>query len=468
MTRILTTLLCLAIALISMAQKPKYVIFMIGDGMGVNQIGMTERYKAAINGSNGRVPLCMTQFPITGYSHTYSKSYGTTDSAAGGTALSTGVKTSNSTVAMDSARIEPLTTIAERAKKKGLAVGVTTSVSIDHATPAVFYAHTPLRKMYYEIGQQLPTSNFDFFGGAWFVQPNGKDGNQPDLEEIVKKAGYTTLKGYDEYLKNGKKNKKVILTQTDERAKIFKSGLPYAIDREEGDLQLEQITKAAIDFLYNKNKKDGFFLMVEGGQIDWACHANDPGALVNEIIDFDNAISAAYEFYKQHKDETLIVISADHETGGFSIGRDNLYNLELAYLQSQKCSQSELSNKISTALNDKANEFTYDVMKKIVSENTGLWNNIKMNGKDDADMREAYDKTVRGKAEDVKSEYFKDALIAATALKILSRKARIGWTTGGHTSGFVPVFAIGAGAERFSGVIENIDIPNRIAELAGY
>jgi len=450
------------------AQKAKYVFLMIGDGMGVNQVEITERYRAAMAGSNGRIPLCMTLFPVSGLSHTYSKSHGTTDSAAGGTALSTGQKTTNGTIAMDSARTATVATIAERAKQKGMAVGVTTSVSIDHATPAAFYAHAPKRKMYYEIGRQLPASGFDFFGGAWFKQPKGSDGKQPCLGDLAEKAGYTTIKGYDEYQKHGRKHPKVILTQTDDRAKLFTAGLPYAIDREECDLRLGQITSAAIDFLYNKGKDKGFFLMVEGGQIDWACHANDGGTAINEIIDFDQAISRAYEFYLQHPDETLIVISADHETGGITTGRDNRYDLQLHLLGMQKCSQSALTDKIVSAINNKEKPFTYDEMKKVVGENTGLWTKIKLSERDEAEIKAAYDKTMQGKAEGVKSEYFTDEVIAVAAMRVLNRKAFVGWTTGGHTSGYVPVFAVGAGAERFSGVIENTDIANRIAEIAGY
>lgn len=464
MTRIYVLLLCLYVTMTSAAQKAKYVFLMIGDGMGVNQINLTERYKAAMADGNGRVPLCMTSFPVTGLSYTYSKSHGTTDSAAGGTALSTGEKTTNGTIAMDSAKVNPIETIAELAKRNGKVVGVTTSVSIDHATPAVFYAHVPDRGMYYEIGQQLATSDFDFFGGAWFRKPKGNDGNKTALEDIVKKSGYTILKGYDEYQKKGKKQKKVILTQTEDRTEAFYGQLPCALDRNDNDLQLSQITEAAIDFLYNKNKDKGFFLMVEGGQIDYACHSNDAGTAVHEVIDFDNAIAMAYNFYKQHPDETLIVVSADHETGGLTIGRDNNYNLHLDALGNQRCSQNTLTQKLLAKLEENKEAFTFDMMKRTVAEYTGLWTSVKMDEKDEAKMRSAYDKTMQGKAEGVKSEYYIDNLIASTAIKILNRKAVVGWTTGGHTSGYVPVFAIGVGANRFGGVIENNEIGKRIAE----
>lgn len=463
MTRIYLLLMFLCVTMTSAAQKAKYVFLMIGDGMGVNQVNLTERYMAAMEGANGRVPLCMTSFPVTGFSYTYSKSHGTTDSAAGGTALSVGEKTTNGTIAMDSAKANPIETIAEMAKKSGKAVGVTTSVSIDHATPAVFYAHVPERGMYYEIGTQLPASNFDFFGGAWFHQPKGKNGDQPAIEELLKKAGYTTLKGYGEYQKKGRKQKKVILTQTDERENMFHNQLPCALDRNDADLQLPQITEAAVDFLYNKGKDKGFFLMVEGGQIDYACHGNDAGAAIHEVIDFDKAIAVAYNFYKQHPDETLIVVSADHETGGVTLGRDNNYDLNLSVLGNQRCSQNTLTQRLLSKLEENKSAFTFDVMKQVVSENTGLWTKVKMSEADEAEMRAAYDKTMAGKADGVKSEYYVDNLMATAAIRILDRKAIVGWTTGGHTSGYVPVFAIGVGADRFGGVIENSEIGRRIA-----
>ena len=457
--------LCLCMTMASAAQRAKYVFLMIGDGMGVNQINLTERYRAAMNGSNCRVPLCMTQFPVTGYSYTYSKSHGTTDSAAGGTALSTGEKTTNGTIAMDSAKASPIVTIAELAKRRGMAVGVTTSVSIDHATPAVFYAHVPERGMYYEIGKQLAASGFDFFGGAWFRQPKGKDGRQPAIADMLTKAGYTTLKGYDEYLEKGRKQQKVLLTQTDDREELFRNQLPCALDRNATDLQLPQITEAAVDFLYNKGKEKGFFLMVEGGQIDYACHSNDAATAIHETVDFDNAIAVAYRFYKQHPDETLIVVSADHETGGVTLGRDGNYDLHLDVLGNQKCSQNTLTKKLLAKLEEDRDAFTFDVMRQMVAEYTGLWTSVRMDEKDEAEMKDAYDRTRQGKAKGVKSEYYVDNLMAATAIRILNRKAVVGWTTGGHTSGFVPVFAVGAGAERFSGVMENNEISKRIAEL---
>lgn len=445
------------------ADDIKYVFFMIGDGMGVNQVFATERYLGSLTSDHGREALTMTQFPNVGLSHTYSKNSGITDSAAGGTALSSFEKTCNGVIAMDSARVKPLTTIAELAKRQGKAVGIITSVSIDHATPAVFYAHVPDRGMYYEIGKQLSESDFDFFGGAWFLKPKGRNGDQTDLLEIVQDNGYTVLKGYEQYQAEGKKHDKVILTQKDMSA----GALPYAIDRNDDDLTLPQITEAAIDFLEKKGKNKGFFLMVEGGEIDWACHGNDGATALNEVKDFDNAIKVAYEFYKRHPKETLIVVTADHETGGLALGNSD-YNTRFHRIDGQRCSQTKLTQIILEALNDKNEEFTFEKMKDILKENLGLFEVVPVSEPQLERLAQAYVKTISGKKTDVKSEYFTDELIAVTAIRILNESSRLGWTTGAHSSAAVPVLSIGKGSEALRGVMQNNEIPQRVAKIAKY
>lgn len=466
MKRFYLLALVVFMTLTATAKDVKYVFLMIGDGMGVNQVFSAERYLGALKEGIGREALTMTQFPNVGLSHTYSTSNGITDSAAGGTALSSCEKTSNHTIAMNSDHTAPLTTIAEMAKSRGKAVGVITSVSIDHATPAVFYAHVPDRNDYYEIGCQLPKSNFDFFGGAWFLKPKGRDKQQEDLADIVTKGGYSILKGYDSYVSEGRKHDKVILTQTDEAAKVNYKSLPYAIDRTEKDLKLEQITTAAIDFLEAKGGKNGFFLMVEGGQIDWACHSNDGATMVTEVLDFDKSIALAYEFYKKHPNETLIVVTADHETGGVSLANSG-YDLYINNLSTQHCSQAGLSAKILAKLNEKKDAFTVEDMKTILKAETGLYGDVKVSEKENEKLMEAYVKTMT-EHDGVKSEYFTDEIIAATAAKIINHRSSIGWTTYGHSSGAVPIFAIGPGSEAFNRVMQNCEISSEIKRIAKY
>ena len=153
-------------------KKAKYVFYFIGDGMGVNQVNGTEMYLAEKEGRIGLKPLNFTQFPVVNVATTYSKYNSVTCSAAAGTALATGSKTKNGTIGMDSLHKEPLYSVAVEAKNAGKKVGITTSVSVDHATPAAFYAHQPNRSMYYEIGTDLPKAGFDFYAGAGFLRPD--------------------------------------------------------------------------------------------------------------------------------------------------------------------------------------------------------------------------------------------------------------------------------------------------------
>jgi len=175
----LCSVLCVLYSLSAFAEI-KYVFYFIGDGMGANQVLAAEMYRSAIQGEPlGRVQTLMTTFPYSGHASSYSKSNGITDSAAAGTCLATGTKTKNGMLGLDqdSAR---LTTIAEELKAEGWGVGIMTTVSIDHATPAAFYAHVPKRNQYYKIGKQLAKSKFDFFGGAGFHHPQGKHDDKED------------------------------------------------------------------------------------------------------------------------------------------------------------------------------------------------------------------------------------------------------------------------------------------------
>ena len=291
------------------AQQAKYVFYFIGDGMGVNQVLGTEMYLSELKGEIGVTPLLFTQFPYATTATTFSATNGVTDSAAAGTALATGKKTKNGAlgVTKDSERVN---SVASWAKENGYRVGVSSSVSIDHATPAAFYAHQDKRSAAYQIGLDLIETNFDFYAASDFVDPNNakaKDGKTYEsLYSLAEKAGFTIARGYKDYQKKAKKAEKMILFQTEKASQKDNSSIPYAIDRKKGDMSLAEITRAGINFL-SKDLSKGFFLMVEGGKIDWAGHANDAATNFREVIDMDEAIKVAYEFYSQHPDETLIV-----------------------------------------------------------------------------------------------------------------------------------------------------------------
>ena len=452
------------------AQQPKYVFYFIGDGMGVNQVLGTEMYQSELKGEIGVTPLLFTQFPYATVAHTFSASNGVTDSAAGGTALATGNKTKNGAIGVNKDMAE-VNSVAVWAKNNGYKVGVSTSVSIDHATPASFYAHENSRNNSYQIGLDLIESNFDFYAGSDFVNPtnkNAKDGKTYEsLYDLTAKAGYTLARGYKDYQKKAKKAEKMILFQSEAASAKDNGSIPYAIDRQKGDMTLSEITRAGINFL-SKNNEKGFFLMVEGGKIDWACHSNDGATVLTEVQDFDNAIKVAYEFYEQHPEETLIVITADHETGGLSLGTGS-YDLNLQALKEQKVSESGFTSILNGLRKKYKNQVSWEVVKQALKDNFGFWGNVKLNEKQEARLKAVYDKTFGNQPVDLeKSEYLQNEQLAGEAKRILNSIARLGWNSGGHSAGFVPVFAIGANAHLFQGRFNNIEIPVKIAEAAGY
>lgn len=444
-------------------QTPKYIFYLIGDGMGLNHVNLAEVYQSDIQSKVGVTPLIFSQFPYVTFATTFSQSNGVTDSAAGGSALAVGKKTKNGVLSMDSTGTVPYKSIAYAAKEKGLKVGITTSVSIDHATPAAFYANQSSRSKYYEIANDIPRSNFDFFAGSGFLSPTTTFDKKeaPAIEGILANAGYTIVKGKNEFDKQKDKSKKMILTNvngTDVDA------LKFAIDQEPGDLTLEDITKSAIQALTTSNN-NGFFLMVEGGKIDWSSHANDAATTIKEVLDFNKTVQLAYDFYKQHPNETLIVVTADHETGGLGIGNGSS-TLRTKNLSNQKVSQALLSKKIGQLRTDNPNASWNDV-KNLISENTGLWTKIKVNAPEEELIKQAYTKSfVNHQNETSKSLYASDDKIAALAIKTLNALSSIAWSSSNHSAAYVPVYAIGVGADTFNQMLDNTDIPKKIAEIA--
>ncbi len=386
-------------------QKAKYVFYFIGDGMGFNHVSLAEYYLAANAGEKGAKPMSFTQFPVMGMMTTHSASNPITCSSAAGTAMATGTKTNNSVLGKD-AQMKDLESIAYKIKKSGFAVGIMSDVTIDHATPGAFYANADKRNMYYTIASQLPLSGFDFFGGGGFEGVKDDQNKANPIYDIINKNGYTVANGLEDFQSKKRKAKKMILFQEGEnRDKI----LPYAIDRNSKDLTLSQVVTSAIEFL---EKKGEFFIMAEAGKIDWASHSNDVASTTLEILNLDEAVQVALEFYKKHPEETLIVVTADHETGGLTLGSESGYAYDLG------------------------------MVAEAIKEG---------NAQDEHENADVSNYMERSK-EDILE---------------LSEDANIGWTTFSHTGGAVPVFAIGVGAENFSGRMDNTDLPKRIVKIMG-
>ncbi len=450
-----TTCLFVAVlfSVLSFAQA-KYIFYFIGDGMGTNQVLASEMYLAELEGRIGRKQLLLTQFPYSGQVATFSASNGITDSAAAGTCLATGTKTNNGTLGL-SPQKDTLRTIAEILQQQGYGIGIMTTVAIDHATPAAFYAKVPDRHQYYEIGTQLAYTNFDFFGGAGFHQPvKQHDKKAPNLYDLCEEQGYTFAHGYAD-AQNKMNANKLILTQTTDGIDRTKQAgsLPYAIDRQEDALTLRQIVSTAIPYLSQKH--DRFFMMVEGGMIDYACHGQDGATAIGETLDMDAALEEAYRFYLAHPDETLIVVTADHETGGLAMGNGG-YVLNLQALQHQHCSSWILSDQLSSLFKD--NTPSWDDVKNLLTKQLGFYTSVKLTDDEDARLHDLYNKAVAHKDGKVKTLYKTMNELGNTAIALLNKKAHLGWTSYDHTGHAVPVFAVGIGAERFTGWHDNTEI----------
>ncbi len=469
----LYSVLCILYSL-SASAGIKYIFYFIGDGMGTNQVLSAEMYRSAIQGEPlGRVQTLMTTFPYSGHASTYSKSNGITDSAAAGTCLATGSKTNNGILGLD-ADGNRLTTIAEDLKAQGWGIGIMTTVAIDHATPAAFYAHVEKRSDYYKIGKQLCASGFDFFGGAGFHHPQGKhDNKSTNLYRLAGQNGYTIVRSLEEARQSiipsfsgeaaAHSINKLIMVQHGDTGMVHGSNLPYAIDRKEGDLTLTQIVSTAIPFLNARYER--FFMMVEGGMIDYACHADDAATAIGETWDMNDAMQVAYDFYLAHPDETLILVTADHETGGLALGNSD-YTLHLDLLRNQKCSSALLSDRFTKLFKETSKPKWTDV-KRLYRENLGFWDTVKISDDEEDDLKDLYEKACEGKAKDVKNMYKSINALAEAGIALLNKKTHIGWTTRAHSAHAVPIFAIGPNAELFSGWHDNSDIVPLLRKALG-
>jgi len=448
-------------------QKVKYVFLFIGDGMGQAQVNLTQGYLAALEDRIGFGQLNFTRFPQVGFASTYANNQMITCSAAAGTALATGHKTNIGRISMDTAGTVPYESIATKAKRAGYKVGILTSVSIDHATPAVFYAHQPDRDMYFEIGVELTGSKFDFFAGGGFLIPDDTlEGKEVNLIKLAGDRGYkvvNTREGFEQLVPGT--GKCLVLSPRS----AGEASMPFSLDMEPGDITLADYTSKAINLLENEK---GFFMMVEGGKIDWACHGNDAAAVIQEVIAFDKAIGNAVAFYEKHPDETLIIVTADHETGGLSLGNEETgYKSYLGLLKYQKSSTEELNKIVAQFRMNKSGDAEADFTRllKVLESDMGLnsrQRNTLLTEAEISLLKQTFVESVYG-TETQEGTYGDYEPFIGAAIGILAEKAGISWGSHAHTCVNVPVYSMGPGAEKFSGYIDNTDIPKLIGGLMG-
>lgn len=459
-------LMILSLSVNAFGQKAKYVFLFIGDGMGINQVNAANVFFSLDKAKYGEQPLLFPTFPIATFATTYSTNYQITDSAASGTAIASGNKTFQGALGVDKDTVR-VKSIAEMARDKGKKIGIITSVSIEHATPAAFYAHVAKRDWNYEIGCQLAESGFDFFAGSGLrAKDADRKGNpKENIFKVIENSGYTIARGREDYLSKKDGAEKILLISKDDPGK---SSLDFAIDRKEGGLNIRTMTEDAIDFLTRNNRK-GFFIMVEGGIIDHACHTNDAATVFREIKDMDDAVRVAYDFYLKHPKETLIIVTADHDTGGISAGNGPGSMMRLEYFENQKQSISMFSQAMARLNAKKGKQMKWEEMKEFLGEELGFWREIDIKWEDERKLRDAFEESfVNQKDTEVSDLYTTIRKLASVARQVMQKEARIGWTCDSHTAGYVPVYAVGAGSDGIKLVKDNSQIHAVIRQAAGF
>ncbi len=468
-------------------KPPKYIFYFVGDGMSQPQITMAEKaisepgFRQQFNKQTCNIynhdgsALNLRKFPSVGMATTNAENRFITCSAAAATALATGNKTTINTISMNGDRTANYESIAAKAKKAGMKVGVVTSVSIDHATPACFYAHVPNRNMYEDIAHWLLKSDFDYFGGGFTRWDSYKDMTKEQFLDSLKIKGYTVTTSRKDFdALNPQSGKALATIPKLVETKIDGSSLPYNIDldiqsTDDDRIVLRDFVKKGIELLYNDDK--GFFLFTEGGKIDWADHANDAVANIYETLALDAAIGVAMDFYRQHPDETLIVFTGDHECGGLTLGfAGTNYESAFQLMQNQVVSFEEYGREMREYI--KGNPKFDDVLAKL-KDNFGIGGDgaLKLSEYETKRLKEAYlfakgDKSVELTDEEKHLFYGGYEPITVTATHIIDNKAGVEWASYSHTALPVPVYSMGNGSQRLEGYFDNTDIPKTMMQLA--
>lgn len=447
--RLSIAFLTLAVTMSVLAGTPRNVVLFIGDGMSTPQRMVAEEFLR----KSGKGPLAMNALPCHAMVCTYSASSLVTDSAAAATAIACGAKTTNGTLGLDATGVR-VESCAEAARDSGRKVGIMTSVTINHATPAGFYAHRAHRSMLYEIGLDLVNSGFDLFMGGGLANANSKTGSPEyagNLYDIAASNGWVVAegrKGFSDILCDlgaGRlPNDAGIWWRSGEEAQ------PYSMDSKGDDMpRLPEMTRFALDYLHSKasegGEDKGFFLMVEGGRIDFAGHSNDAAANMRDVLELDDAVKVALEF-QQSNPETLIVVTGDHETGGMSLGFSGTgYAFYVERLAGQTCSSDRFGERVKVLWD---NGVTFEEVKPLLAECYGF--------RFDGDI----DDPMSLSESDIKSleRHYAKGDIADKAKRLMSNIAGVGWTSGAHTGLPAHTTSIGPGSERFTGMMDNTDI----------
>ncbi len=430
------------------AANPKYVFLFIGDGMSVPQRRLADAFAEA----SGQEGLLINRLPHQGATTTRSADALVTDSAASGTAIACGEKTKNGRIGMDASGLTNLESVAVVAQRAGRRVGIVSSVTINHATPASFYGHRKSRSEYYGLGLDLAASGFDFFGGGGVQDADAVKSPlyQGSVYDVARKAGYTVTASKEEVVALKPGGGKVL-------ARTGDGALRYAIDGREGELSLADYVRKGIELL---DGPQGFFMMAEGGMIDWMGHANDAASVLRETVAFDEAVRVAWGFAQEHPGEVLIVVTGDHETGGLTLGFAGTgFRTRLELLGAQKCSLPAFEKMLK-----KEEPASFEAALGLAREWFGL---LPVGSAGELALSKAeLEKLKLGyEAQFVKKAKGSEKAFAVAVVQVLDAKAGLAWGSGNHTALPVLTTAFGPGAEQFAGVLDNTDVAKRLKEL---
>ncbi len=473
-------------------QRAKNVILFIGDGFGMNQLALGIAYASEVRGR----PLAMSELAGAGgagYAIPFSFDRIITDSAAAATQMATGRQALTETLSVDPETAGPIPTILEWAEERGLATGLVANMRLTHATPAAFKVHAKSR---YVPESELADQLFDepevevLLGGGGRAMvpqgtnvgdsvpglPGGTDGasNRSDDRNLIAEAearGYTVV---------GDRASLEAARGAERLVGIFAaSHLPYVLDRSWEGLDgsvptLAELTGAAIASL--EGNEEGFFLVVEGGLIDYAGHDNDAGAMLAEILDYDEAIGVGFDFARARED-TLVLVTADHGTGGFSFtygpggpgplpetvfpdyaaGPEMAGKRHLELLAAQRRSLIEAMPEVSSPA-------TADSVLAVIEEATG----IRLTDEEAADLAEQLNAETPAPRDF--ATYYLDASTVSVALaaRKLANHTQVVWSTGGHTSEPVLLLGYGPGADGVLGIGENTRVHGIIRDAFGW
>ena len=468
-------------------KAPKYVFLFVGDGMSYPQIQSTSDFLGALNDEDywqaapslddnggaildGPEYLNFMNFESVGSAVTYDSNSFAPDSASTATSLSTGHKTYSGTINMDETGTTAYETIAEKVHDQlGMKVGIISSVNINHATPAAFYAHQASRSNYYEIGLELVESGFEYFAGGALLKPTGAEEDQTDLYQLAEEAGYQVVKTQAEA--EAVTEGPVLIV--DEHL-ADDDAMAYELDRTDDMWALADYVEKGIEVLDNEK---GFFMMCEGGKIDWACHANDAASAIHDTQALADAVQVAVDFAAEHPDETLIVVTGDHETGGMTIGFAGTdYDTYLDLLENQKISYAKFDSDYVAAY--KENKTSFEDVMADVEKLFGLktqgeeGDKLVLTEYELEQLRAAYEKSINGTAA---SEYEQEEYVlygtyeplSVTLTHIINNKSGISFTSYSHTGLPVAVLAQGVNSEAFDGYYDNTQIYQKMADMLG-